>query len=150
MPQTKILVAVQDREHVESLVKLACEMAHGAGADVIALHVVEVGLGLPLDADDAALDRLGQQLLELAHQAASQTCLKEISTRLVRAREAGPAIIREAEDQAADLIILGYRRKKSYVAKALLGSAVEYVTDYAPCRVIVQTVPAAEAKTATA
>jgi nucleotide-binding universal stress UspA family protein len=150
MPQTKILVAVQDREHVESLVKLACEMAQGTGADVIALHVVEVGLGLPLDADDAALDRAGQRLLELAHQAASQKCLKVISTRLVRAREAGPAIIREAEDQAADLIILGYRRKKSYVARALLGSAVEYVTEHTPCQVIVQTVPAVEAKTAAA
>jgi len=150
MSQTKIMVALQDREHVTGLVTLACEMARGSGADVIALHVVEVGLGLPLDADDAALDRPGQRLLELARQAASQKCVKEISTRLVRAREAGPAIIREAEDQAADLIILGYRRKKSYVAKALLGSAVEYVTEHAPCRVIVQTVPAAEAKTAAA
>ncbi|HXJ92225.1 MAG TPA: universal stress protein [Terriglobia bacterium] len=150
MPETKIIVALQDREHVESLVKLACEMAQGTGADVTALHVVEVGLGLPLDADDAALDRTGQRLLELAHQAASQKYLKEISTRLVRAREAGPAIIREAEDQAADLIVLGYRRKRSYVAKALLGSAVEYVTKHAPCRVIVQTVPAAAVKTAAA
>ncbi len=150
MPQTKTMVALQDREHVESLVKLACEIAQGAVADVIALHVVEVGLGLPLDAEDAALDRTGQGLLELAHQAAFREFHTQISTRLIRAREAGPAIVREAEDQAADLIILGSRRKKSYVAKALLGSTVDYVTEHAPCRVIVQTVPATEAKSAAA
>jgi nucleotide-binding universal stress UspA family protein len=150
MPQTRIMVALQDHEHVEGLVRLACEIGQGTGADVIALHVVEVGLGLPLDADDEVLDRAGKQLLAVAHQVASQKFFKEISTRLVRAREAGPAIVREAEDQAADLIILGYRRKKSRVAKALLGSAVEYVTEHSPCRVIVQTVPAAQVKTAAA
>lgn len=150
MPQTKIMVAVQDQDHVEGLVRLACEMARGTSADVVALHVVEVGLGLPLDADDEILDHAGHDLLAVARQLASEKFLKEISTRLVRAREAGPAIVREAEDQAAEVIVLGYRQKKSYIAKALLGSAVEYVTEHAPCRVIVQTVPAAHAKTAAA
>jgi len=150
MPETKIMVALQDREHVEGLVRLACEIAQGTNADVIALNVVEVGLGLPLDADDEVLDRGGKQLLALAHQYASQKFFKEISTRLVRAREVGPALVREAEEQGTDLIILGYRRKKSYVARALLGSAVEYVTAHAPCRVIVQTVPAAQVEKAAA
>jgi nucleotide-binding universal stress UspA family protein len=148
MPNTKIIVAVHEKDHVESLVRLACEMARGTGADVVALHVVEVGLGLPLDAGDEVLDHGGHELLSAARQVGSQKFLKEISTRLVRAREAGPAIVGEAKDEAADLIILGYRRRKSFVAKALLGSVVEYVSQHSPCRVIVQTVPAALAKTA--
>lgn len=150
MPQTKIIVALQEHEHVEGLVKLACEMARGTGADLIALHVVEVGPGLPLDADDEVLDRAGKELLALAQQVALQTFLQGISLRLVRAREAGPAIVREAEDQAANLVILGHRRKRSHVAKALLGSAVEYVNQHSPCRVIVETVPDVHAKRAAA
>ena len=150
MTKAKIVVALKDRGHVEGLVRLACDMARGTSADVLALHIVEVGPGLPLDADSEVLDHTGKRLLAVAHQIASQKCLKEISTRLIRAREAGPAIVREAEEQAVELVILGYRRKKSHLAKTLLGSAVEYVTKHSPCRVIVQMVPASQAKTAAA
>ena len=150
MPETKIIVALQDHEHVEGLVNLACELARGAEAEVVALHVVEVGPGLPLNADDEVLDRSGKQLLALAQQLASQKFSKEITTRLVRARQAGQAIVREAEEHAVDLIILGHHSKISYMAKALFGSVVEYVTEHAPCRVIVQTVPVAQVKMAAA
>ena len=149
MAQTKIMVALHAQDHVEGLMRVASEMARGASAEVIGLHVVEVGLALPLDAESQALDRPGKELLALAQQVASDKFRINISTRLVRAREAGPAIVREAEDQAVDLIILGYR-KKTYVAKTLLGSAVEFVTEYSPCRVIVQTVPAVQARKAAA
>lgn len=150
MTQKKIMVALQDQEHVEGLVRLACEMARSTAAEVVALHVVEVGPGLPLDAGSDVLDCPGKELLAAAHQVASQEFLIEISTRLVRAREAGPAIVREAEDEGVELVILGYRRKKSHLAKTLLGSAVEYVTKHSPCRVIVEMASGARAKAAAA
>src|SRR5215469_18728910 len=96
MRQAKVMVALQDREHVNGLVRLACEIARATSANVMAFHVVEVGLGLPLDANSEALDHAGKELLALAHQVASQRSLNEFSSRLVRAREAGAAIVREA------------------------------------------------------
>lgn len=141
MKNKKILVAVQDREHVDSLIRLGWEMSKGTQAEVVALHVVELGLGLPLDAGADVLDRPGRELLAEAQRIARHEFGEEISTRLVRGREAGPVIVREAEEQGAELLILGYRPKKSRVAKALLGSTVEYITNHAPCRAIVQVLP---------
>src|SRR5215472_16735956 len=80
MAQTKIMVALQDQDHVEGLMRLACEMARGTSAEVIALHVVEVGLGLPLDAESDVLDRAGRKLLASGHEVALQKFLMEIPT----------------------------------------------------------------------
>jgi nucleotide-binding universal stress UspA family protein len=141
MKNKRILVALQEREHVESLIRLATEMSKATGSEVVALHIVEVGPGLPLDAETDVLDRRGREMLAGAQQVAGDRFGQEISTRLVRGRETGPAIVREAEEQGAELLILGFHHKKSRVAKALLGSAVEYITDHAPCRVLVQVLP---------
>ena|SRR5215469_10504177 len=138
MKNKRILVALKEREHVESLIRLATEMSKITPSAVVALHIVEVGPGLPLDADSDILDRPGRELLAEAERAALHLFGEQISTRLVRGREAGPAIVREAEEQGAELLILGYRPKKSRVAKALLGSTAEYATNHAPCRVLVQ------------
>lgn len=142
MEKQRIMVALQDRKHINSLVKLACRMAEGTQAEVVAVHIVEVGPGLPLDVDSDVLDRDGKELLEQAQQFAMSHCAKQIGTLLVRGRQPGPAIVCEAEDQGVDLLILGCRQKKPYLAKALLGSTMEYVITNAPCRVFVEVIPA--------
>lgn len=140
MNKPKVMVALRDADHVESLVKLACAMAKGMGADLTALHVVEVAPGLPLDADDDVLDRPGKQVLSLARRAASENFFGEVSSRLLRARHAGEAIVGEAKDQGVELLILGYHHK-SGVTEVLLGSTVRYTARHAPCRVIVEIPP---------
>lgn len=141
MSSTRVIVALRDMEHVDDLVGLACGMAKDANAELTAVHVVEVGLGLPLDADAEILDHPGKEILARAHQVAARDFAKEINTHLVRARETGEAIVGEAEDQAADLLILGYHRN-GRISKGLLGSTVEYVARQAPCRVLIQIQPA--------
>jgi nucleotide-binding universal stress UspA family protein len=53
----KVMVALRDAASVESLVTLACQMAEGMGAELTALHVVEVPMATPIEADDEVLDR---------------------------------------------------------------------------------------------
>jgi len=117
--------------------KLACQLGKGMDADLIALHVVEVAPTLPLSADSEILDRPGKEILVRAHHVAETY---KISTRLVRAREAGEAIVGEARDLGAELLVLGYHRKSGF-AEVLLGSNVQYVAHHAPCRVVVQILP---------
>ena len=111
MDKPTVMVALRDAEHVGSLVKLACEMSNGMKSDLIALHVVEVPPGLPLDADAEILDRPAKQVLSLARKAAAENFSKQISTRLVRAREVGRTIVDEAREQRVELLIMGYHHK---------------------------------------
>jgi len=141
MNDAGVLVAIRDPEHVDALVKLACQMAKGTGAELTVLNVVEVAPALPLDADSDLLDRPGKDALERAGKVAWDAFAIKVRTRLVRARDAGAAIVDEARDQQADLLVLGYHGKHG-LGEILLGSTVQYVAAHAPCRVIVHIIPA--------
>jgi len=140
MEKPKVMVALRDSETCESLTTLACQMASLEGTGVLALHVIEVPAGLPIDVSDPIFERPGQQVLSLARQTASSKFSMNISTKMLRARSAGEAIVGEAKDQGIDLLIIGYRHDHG-LAEPLLGSTVKYVTHHAPCRVLVHVPP---------
>jgi nucleotide-binding universal stress UspA family protein len=146
MDKPKVMVALRDTETAGSLAKLACQMASLAGTNVIALHVIEVPPGLPIDVMDPVFERPGQQVLSLARQIASNNFSMHISTKLLRARNAGEAIVGEASEEEIELLIVGYHHNHR-LAETLLGSTVQHVTHHAPCRVLVQ-VPAPRSKAA--
>jgi nucleotide-binding universal stress UspA family protein len=141
MGQGRVLVAVRDKEQVDDLVKLGCQLAKGTEAEIVAVSVAEIGASLPLDADDPVLDQQAREALERAAQVASECSGLKARTRLVRAREAGPALVDEAAEQNADHLVLGYHRRHGIIGEILLGSCVHFVINHAPCRVIIEAIP---------
>ncbi len=144
MEKPKVMVALRDTETAGNLTKLACQMATLVGTNVVALHVIEVPPGLPIDVEDPVFERPGQQVLSLARQIASNNFSMQITTRLLKARHAGEAIVGEAKEYGIDLLIIGYHHNHG-LGETLLGSTVQHVTHHAPCRVLVQ-VPAPKSK----
>ncbi len=143
MRNPTVMVALRDAEHVDSLMRLACNLSNGAKSNLVALHVIEVAPRLPLDADPEILDRPGKQVLSLARRVASEEFSRQVSTRLVRARQAGEAIVKEAKEHDADLLVIGYHQKHG-PGEILLGSTVQFVARHAPCQVIVVIPPLEE------
>jgi basic amino acid/polyamine antiporter, APA family len=137
MSKPTVIVALRDSESVEGLVKLACQISTGMEAELLALHVVEVTPGLPLDAEAAVLDEPGKHVLARAREVASETCSRQMAAQLVRARHAGEAIVGEAKERRAELLVMGYHGHHG-LGEILLGSTVQYVSHHAPCRMIVQ------------
>jgi basic amino acid/polyamine antiporter, APA family len=144
MEKPKVMVALRDTNTAGSLTKLACQMASLAGTNVIALHVIEVPPGLPIDVIDSVFERPGEQVLSRARQIASNNFSMHISTKLLKARNAGEAIVGEAINEGIELLVIGYHHNHG-LAETLLGSTVQHVTHHAPCRVLVQ-VPAPRSK----
>ncbi|MGH9431700.1 MAG: universal stress protein [Terriglobia bacterium] len=141
MEKRKVMVALRDTSSAPELVTLACEMAAAPGSEVIALHVIEVPIALDLSAESEVLEHPGKEILLLARQVAAENSEATIKTRLVRARQAGFAIVDEAKEFAADLLIIGCRGHHG-LAEAIFGSTVHYLAQNSPCRVIVQIQPA--------
>ncbi len=67
--------------------------------------------------------------------------------RLVRARNAGAAIVEEAERRASEIIVIGAPRKElaGRRKRAIFGHTVDFVLKNATCRVLVTAVRGAAA-----
>jgi nucleotide-binding universal stress UspA family protein len=136
----RILVTLGGHEVDEETVRLACRMAtrpRGEGkapAKIYAVHVVEVNRSLPLSAPVEHQVGRGEQILDAAEQVASDYEL-EIETEMVQARDTGPAIVGEAEEWHADMIVMGLPYKRRF-GEFNLGKTAPYVLKNAPCRVV--------------
>ena len=140
MAKAKVLVGLRDAQSVESLVTLACQISGGMDADLTALHVAEIPMATPLEADDEILDHPGREILDQARKYAAEHFSCAIGTKLLRARQAGEALVGEATEQRVDTLVVGYHQPQT-LGEIFLGSTAQYVIRHAPGRVIVQIPP---------
>lgn len=130
-----ILVAVTGAPYSLEAVAFACSLAKARKSTVIAVHVIEVNRSMPLDASLDSEARRGEQVLRKAEEiAASLDC--PITGELLQARDAGAAIIDEAIDREADLIVMGVSYDH-HGGGSHLGRAAEFVLRNAEATVIV-------------
>ena len=101
---------------------------------------MEVLAATPLEAVDAVLLHPGKEILASAQRIATERFSRKISTQLLRARQAGEAIVGEVKDQGVELLVMGYHQPHT-LGEIFLGSTVQYVARHAPCRLIVQIPP---------
>ena len=97
--------ATQSREAVEVAARLATERA----GRIVLLRVIVVPLELPLDADLAEQLEDADELLDEARAVAAPYGVRTVE-RVVRARNAGRAIVEEAERRGTEIIVLGAPR----------------------------------------
>ena len=117
---------------------VACRLAAERRATIVAMTAIEVPLELPLDA------YLPEQVAEADEQLDEARAIGEsygvtVITRLVRARNAGRAIVDEAARRHAELILMGGPRRIRLQRgkRAIFGDTVDFVLKHAPCRVMV-------------
>ena len=116
------------------VIKLACNLARKSKAKVYAVYIIEVERSLPLDAQIDSETEKAEKILTQAEDAAADADY-DVETDVLQARDAGPAIVNEAVERGADLIIMATSYKKPHSVPDL-GKAVYYVLKEAPCRVL--------------
>jgi APA family basic amino acid/polyamine antiporter len=133
----RLLVPVVAGQPSDDALDVACSLAAERGARIVALNVLEVPLGRPLDDDLAELEDAANHELDEAIAIGDSYGVRVLD-RLVRARSAGEAIVEEAEQRGTEIIVIGTPRKSLTVAqRAVFGRTVDYVLRHAPCRVMV-------------
>jgi len=137
----RILVTLAGHQVDEETIRVACRMAgkaRGEGgkdaARIYAVHVVEVTRSLPLSAPVENQIERGEQILDAAERIAAEYDLG-IETEMVQARDTGPAIVGEADEWHADVIVMGLPYKRRF-GEFNLGKTAPYVLKNAPCRVM--------------
>ncbi len=134
---TRILVPLLSQsEATDRIVALAAQMVRSRTGNVELLVALEVPFTLPLDArvEDDEKDAL--EILDRAESVAKQS-ITVMNKRIVKARNAGPAIVREAEMQTVDLILMANTPSHVRGNVQHIHPAVDYVMKNAPCEVLV-------------
>jgi nucleotide-binding universal stress UspA family protein len=127
------------------VVRLGCELAHKRDFELIALHVVEVDWRHDLDEQIAGSSEIASATLDLAEGIAEKHRVK-LRTELLQARNVGAALVDEAVELGAEVVLLGLPYRKRFGGDFAIGSTIPYVFQNAPCAVIVVREPVARSE----
>jgi nucleotide-binding universal stress UspA family protein len=139
----RAVVALAGGPGDERIVRLVSELARPARGEVVAVHVVEIGWSLPLDADIAGRSEEIQRILDAAETVAEASKMR-IEAVLLQARDVGAALVDEATERGADLLVLGLPYRKRFGGDFAIGRTIPYVLKNAPCTVWVVREPIPE------
>jgi basic amino acid/polyamine antiporter, APA family len=136
---SRILVPMKLGDIGEEMIATAVKLAEERNASVEALHVIRVPLDLPLDAELLEEEERAEASLAEAKLLGADHGVN-VEGKTVRARSIGQAIVREAQEGGADLIVLGsaprWRRQSRFFSPT-----VDYVLKKAPSEVLIVAFP---------
>ena len=136
----RLIVPVLPGRASDEALDIAAGLSAERGAQITAVYVLEIPLDLPLSAEMPVEEKIANRELDEA-RAIGESYGVTVIPRLVRARDAGAAIVREAERRATEIIVIGApRRDLSSRKRAIFGRTVDVVLKNAPCRVMVTAV----------
>lgn len=139
MPDTapafrRVLVALNGATSDARIVRLAARLGRPSDVELIAVHVVEINWRLPLDADVAGSSEDAQRVLDHAESIAEES-KQTLEPVLLQARDVAAALVDEAIERDADLVVVGLPYRKRFGGDFAIGRTIPYVLKNAPCAV---------------
>ena len=98
---------------------------------------------MPLDADVAGRSEAVQRILDIAEETAEENHYS-VEAVLLQARDVGAALVDEASERDADLLVLGLPYRKRFGGDFAIGSTIPYCLKNARCTVWVVREPIPE------
>ncbi|HEV8546816.1 MAG TPA: universal stress protein [Candidatus Limnocylindrales bacterium] len=145
-PFTRAVIALNGGSTDDRIVQLVTGFNRASSVELIAVHVVEVDWTLPLDADIAGNSEEAQRVLDMAESVAEASKSK-LEPVLLQARDVGAALVDEASERDADLLVVGLPYRKRFGGDFAIGRTIPYVLKNAPCAVWVVREPIPEEAT---
>lgn len=133
-PFRRAVLAVNGGPTDRQIVRLACDLAKPWKSEIVAVHVVEIDWTLPLDADVAGRSEEAQRVLDVAEAVAEESKYR-VQVVLLQARDVGAALVDEASERNADLLVLGLPYRTRFGGDFEIGRTIPYVLKNAQCSV---------------
>lgn len=125
------------------IIRLVADEVRHSKSELVAVHVVEIDWTLPLDADIAGRSEDVQRVLDTAESVAEEYKVR-LEPVLLQARDVGAAIVDEAIERDADLLVVGLPYRKRFGGEFAIGRTIPYILQNAPCAVWVVRDPITE------
>lgn len=130
----RAVIALNGGSSDKRIVRLVSEQARLTKAELIAVHILEIDWTRPLDADIAGNSDDVQRVLDNAEAVAEQSKVR-LEPVLLQARDVGAAIVDEAVERGADLLVVGLPYRKRFGGEFAIGRTIPYILQNAPCAV---------------
>jgi len=127
-----ILLPIRSGTQTET-VQVACELAKFHGAELTAIHVIEVPFSIPLDTPLPSRVQGAGVVLKIAEAIARDYGI-DVDMQIIRARSTADAILDLLRRGTFDLIVLGALKSNDQSVKGL-GAVAEQILKESPCRV---------------
>jgi nucleotide-binding universal stress UspA family protein len=141
----RVVIALNGGSSDAQIVALASRFAKTGTTELIAVHIVEIDWTLPLDADIAGHSEEAKRVLDMA-EAVAENNKGKLTPVLLQARDIGAALVDEASERNADLLVVGLPYRKRFGGDFAIGRTIPYVLKNAPCAVWVVREPIPEEK----
>ena len=142
----RAVIALSGHPNGMRLVKLVAELVRPHKGELIGVHVVEVDWSMPLDMDVAGRSEEIQQVLDMAEGTAEAAGVK-LESVLLQARDVGAALVDEALERDADVLVVGLAYRTKFGGDFAIGRTIPYILKNAPCAVWVVREPIQEEST---
>jgi nucleotide-binding universal stress UspA family protein len=134
-----MIVPVSGGPGDKRLLEVVSKISNKQNVAITIVFVVEVEQSMPLDAELPVEIERGERVLRDA-EIFADSCVHgrqgSVHTELLQARSAGAAIVDEAIDRDADVIMLSAHLRRKH-GRPTTGETVDYVMKNAPCEVVV-------------
>jgi nucleotide-binding universal stress UspA family protein len=130
----RAVIALNGGSSDKRIVRLVSEQARLTKAELIAVHILEIDWTRPLDADIAGNSDDVQRVLDNAEAIAEESKVR-LEPVLLQARDVGAAIVDEAVERGADLLVVGLPYRKRFGGEFAIGRTIPYILQNAPCAV---------------
>ncbi len=130
----RLLLPLQGQRVDEHALEFACTLVRQEHGCVCLLSVIEVPREFAVDAELPSEVAHSEDLLRHGEAYVRSRKIK-VEADLLQARDSGPAIVKEAQEERVDAILLGipYRRKQDGLTSQ---SDATYILEHSPCPVL--------------
>ena len=129
------LVPVTGTPLDEVAVGIACDIVKPNRGSVLVLYVIAVPMNLPLDAEMSLEAARGERVLQdMERIGKSHKC--KVEGEILQARSIGPAVVDEASQRGADMVVIGAPYLEHFGAPTM-GDVVPYLLKYSTSPVVV-------------
>ena len=131
----RLLLPIKGQRVDEHALEFACNLVRQDHGCVCLLSVIEVPREYAVDAE-LPVEVAHSEALLRSGEAYLKSRKVKVEADLLQARDSGPAIVREAQEEGVDAILLGlpYRRKQDALNH---NGAAAYILEHSTCPVLI-------------